>query len=274
MKHHILLLLSLLLISCNKTIDNEKREENNSNDSIIIYSESDLYKINEEKIKVIDTACINEEKKATADIKNGKIVYYFFNGMTEMYRSNKEMQELLLKHNIQIDSALTSCFLPLEGFRRNCYISMMAKEIEKRHGKNFIDSIRALAEKKYVQTHPNTIYKFEECDTISRYPGATTMKEFFSKPEIAFFNNFNYPKDYSFKKERSYSYTSAYFILRKDGTITDLEVEATFQNTANKKHAAYFEKAVKDFVQKVKWIPAKKKGIPVDSEMDETFTHK
>ncbi len=225
-------------------------------------------------IKVIDTSCINEEKKAAADIKNGKVVYCFFNGMTEMYRSNKEMKELLLEYNIQIDSALTSCILPTRGFRRNCYISVMKKEIEKRYGKNFIDSIRALAEKKYVLTHPNVIYRFEECDTLSRYPGANTMKEFFSKPDMAFFKNFKYPKNYKSKKEQSYSYTSAYFILRKDGGITDLEVEATFQNPENKKHTEYFEKAVKDFVQKVKWIPAKKKGIPVDSKMDQTFTHK
>lgn len=271
MKYLAFIFLSLSLISCNKKIDVKNNKENNWNDSIIIYSEDDIYKIERGMIKVIDTACINEEKRAKADIKNGKVVYCFFNGMTEMYRSNKEMKELLLKYNIQIDSALTSCFPPAKGFRRNCYISIMMEEIIKRHGKSFIDSIRAQAEKKYVLNHPKTIYRFEECDTISRYPNTNNMKEFFSKPGIDFFKNFKYPKDYKPKREKSFSYTSAYFILRKDGSITDLEVEATFQNPENNKHKKYFEDAVKEFVKNVKWIPARKKGIFVDSEMDETF---
>lgn len=272
MKYLTLLFLSLIFLSCKKTV--EKQKKNTIHDSIIVYNEDDLYKIKNGMIKVIDTACINQEKRALNDIKNGKIVYFFFNGMTEMYRSNKEMKELLAQHNIQIDSAMTSCFPPSKGFRKNCYISMMYQEIEKKHGKKFIDSIRYLAERKYAINHPNIVFEFQECDTISRYPGTKNYADFFDKPESDFSKTFKYPKGYKYKIEKPFSSTDVAFILKKNGEIKNIETEVTFQNPKNLQFEDYFRKKAEEFVKSVKWIPATKKGIRVDSKVNFIYFHK
>lgn len=272
MKYLPILFLAVILFSCKKSV--EKQKENTMRDSIIVYSEDDLYKIRNGMIKVVDTACINEEKRATEDIKNGKVVYFFFNGMTEMYRSNKEMKELLAHYNIQIDSAMTSCIPPLKGFRRNCYISVMYKEIEKRHGKNFIDSIRYLAERKYALNHPNIVFDFQECDTISRYPGTKNYSDFFDKPESDFSKTFEYPKGYNYKIEKYYSSTDVSFVLKKNGEIKNVETEVTFQNPKNLQFEDYFRKKAEEFVRNTKWIPATKKGIKVDSKVNFIYFHK
>jgi hypothetical protein len=57
----------------------------------------------------------------------------------------------------------------------------MRQEIDKRFGKKFIDSLRTIAEKQYVQNNPNKIYEFEECDTLSRYPNDKTIQYFCQK---------------------------------------------------------------------------------------------
>lgn len=94
MRHFILSFCFLLILACNKKVEAKK---SNTNDSIVVYNEDEMYKVQNGKIKVIDTTCINEQKRALNDIKNGKTVYSFFYGMTEMYRSNKEMGQILSK---------------------------------------------------------------------------------------------------------------------------------------------------------------------------------
>ena len=106
------------------------------------------------------------------------------------------MKEVLLKYKIQTDSTTTSCIPPPKGFRTNCYISIMNKEIEKRHGKKFIESVRNEAEGKYAIRHLNMVFEFDECDTISRYPGTKNYKDFFEKPYVDFEKTFKYPKMY------------------------------------------------------------------------------
>ena len=46
----------------------EQTKKYNGSDSIIVYNEDDYYKIINGMIKVVDTACTNEEQKANADI--------------------------------------------------------------------------------------------------------------------------------------------------------------------------------------------------------------
>ena len=109
---------------------------------------------------------------------------------------------------------------------------------------------------------------------VSRYPNTKNYNDMFKKSEIDFFNQFKYPKDYKFKNEEYYSYTTASFLLSKTGKISNLKTEAIFQNPSNKKYKSYFETEVSKFIKTVKFIPAKSCGITVNSKMELNFTNK
>ncbi|WP_435522627.1 hypothetical protein [Chryseobacterium indoltheticum] len=47
---------------------------------------------------------------------------------------------------------------------QNCYANVMRREIDKKFGSNFIDSLRNVAEIEYVKKNPDRIFNFEECD--------------------------------------------------------------------------------------------------------------
>ncbi|MBA6157371.1 hypothetical protein H3Z83_12710 [Tenacibaculum sp. S7007] len=270
MKIYQILIFSFFIFnSCKK----ENRTDNQiaENGNRIVYNQETWYELWKKdknvEVVVIDTTCINQRKRARNDIEKGKMTYFYYMGMFKMYRSNTEMTELLSEHNIGIDSTLTTCFAPVPGFEYYCYEKEMQSAINKKYGKDFIDSLRLQAEKTYVSKHPNKIYKFEDCDTIARYPSALNYKEHFDNYEIDYFKNFKYPKGYKFKNEKSYSYTTADFILHKDGSIDDIVVETTFQNSENEKYRELFDKRMTEFIKKTEWIPAKSAGITVNSEM-------
>lgn len=261
------------MVSCNKK-NEDKRDESN-NDVLIVYNVDEFFKNRERKnIKVIDTSCLNEEKRALQDIKRGKLVYFYYMGMTTRYRSNKEMKQILSRYNIQMDSALTYCIAMPKGFRRNCYSTLMDKEIEKKYGSKFIDSLRNIAEKQFVINNPDFVFPFDECDTISRYPGTKNYDDFFKKPDDDFSKQFIYPKGYYYKNEKDFSSTNVSFVLNKNGTLTDIETDCSFANSQNEKFEEYFKLKAENFVKHVKWIPAKHNGINVNSEMRFLYFHK
>lgn len=268
----ILIIFCSLLISCNKKQERKKVEK--KNDTIVIYNVDELFKNKGKNVKIIDTSCINEVKRALLDIKKGKLVYYCFMGMTEMYRSNKEMKQILSKYNIQIDSVLTYCIPMPKGFKRNCYVSIMNNEIDKKYGNKFIDSLRVLAEKQYVKNHPDKIFPYAECDTISSYPGTKEYRDYYEKSKEDFSRNFVYPKGYQYKKEKNFSSTNVSFILTKNGKVSNIETDCSFANSKNEKFAGYFKTKAENFIKEVKWIPAKYQGINVNSEMHFCYFHK
>ena len=270
MKIYLILILSFLYLnSCKKENSNNVQIAENGNQ--IVYNQETWYELWEKdkklKVEVIDTFCINQRERAKRDIKNGKLTYFYYMGMVEMYRSNDEMKELLSKYNIKIDSTLTTCFAPAPGFEYYCYEKEMRNAIDEKYGISFIDSLRLQAEKKYVSKYPDKIYEFEDCDTIARYPRAKNYKEHFDNYKKDYFKNFKYPKGYKYKNEKSFSYTTAEFILHKDGSISDIEVETTFQNSENEKYSKLFDKRMTEFIKKTDWIPAKSAGIVVSSKM-------
>jgi len=268
----IFIIFCSLLISCNKKQEEKKGEKNN--DTIVIYNVNELSKYEGKNVKVIDTSCINQEKRALSDIKKGKLVYYCFIGMTEMFKSNEEMKQILSKYNIQIDSVFTYCTPLPKGFKRNCYVMIMNKEIDKKYGNKFINSLRVLAEKQYVKNHPNKIFQYAECDTVSSYPGVKKYWDGYEKLKEDFARNFVYPKGYQYKKEKNFSSTDVSFILTKDGKISKIETDCSFANSENEKFAGYFKTNAENFIKKVKWIPAKYQGINVNSEMHFCYFHK
>ena len=161
-------IIILTLISCGKsTSQSQVKRNQNPKEKVELDVEN----------KYWDSICKIETKNAEKDIKQNKLTYFHYFGMVIQYRSNVEMNKLLSNYNIGIDSA--SYYCTVSGELQNCYAHKMRQEIDKRYGKNFIDSLRTIAEKQYVKNNPNKIYDFEECDTISRYPEDKNYSDFF-----------------------------------------------------------------------------------------------
>lgn len=225
-----------------------------------------------EEVKYWDSLCTAETKRAKIDINKNKLVYTYLLGMVDTYRSDKEMDSLLLKYSITTSEELYYCTVPWE--KQNCYGKEMEIEISKRYGTKFIDSLRQKAEDIFIKKHRNDTFKFEDCDMTSRYYGTDDYSEFFDKYKRDFFKEFKYPENFKYKNEKYYSYTSADFILHKDGSISNLVIDTTFQNKENEKFRKEMEKQVENFVRKAKWRPATARGTIVNSEMSLTFHYK
>lgn len=235
-------------------------------------SEKQNIRIEQDEERFWDSLCIVEKDSAQIEIKSGKLVYHHVFGMVEEYRSNAEMDSLLKRYSIETGRVGYLCMAPID--KQMCYADEMVKAIKQKFGSNFIDSLRLVAENLYVQKHINDTFRFEECDTISRYPNTKNYSDFFKKYEKDFFETFEYPKEYKPKEEKYYSHTSGYFILHKDGSISGLELETTFQNKENEKFTHYFENEITKFIYQTEWIPATTLGYKVNSEMELTFFYK
>lgn len=261
----ILLLIYIILISCSKKQD--LKREKKFNDSLIVYSEEDLYKIKTGRIKVIDTLCINEEKKAKEDIKKGKLVYSFYFGLGNFEVSNAEMIKLLSKYNISVDTISGVCSRPLKGFKWNCYKNLMNETINKKFGVKFIDSLRKIADREFIKNNPNFIFGAFDCDTTSRYVTAINYNDFLEKPENDFINGLNYRKIRKTEIKKQKANTEVFFVIFKNGSIGNIKIKSDFSISKNKDFAKYFEKEAINFVKKAKWKPAKYRGIDVNSQM-------
>lgn len=258
-------IIILTLISCGKSTSQNQPKRNQTPKEEIV--ELDV------ENKYWDSICKIETKNAENDIKQNKLTYFHYFGMVVQYRSNEEMNKLLSNYNIGTGTASYYCTVP--GELQNCYAHKMRQEIDKRYGKNFIDSLRIIAEKQYVKNNLNKVYAFEECDTISRYPNDKTYRDFFKSYEKDFWKFTEYPIDFEYRKNKdSYSSISAEFTLSKNGQVSNIDIEITFQNKKNYKYSSYFITKTKEFISKTKWIPAKSSGIVVSSKVPLTMFFK
>ena len=243
--------------------------------------------IPEKEFKVIDTFCINETQRAEKDIKKGKLFLhdsYLDYHNTYLVKSyffgdpKKSVIQELSKFNILIDTTYIPDLYDIYGeaskyFRNNCYQQIMEIETQSLLAKHSlsIDTLIKRAERQYIINHPNQIYTQVDSDRSFETPSEYQL--FISKTSNEF-ESFIYPKGYKPKNESYYSYTTADFVLMKDGTIKNLKVEATFQNPYNEKFRQYFEKELRDFVLATKWVHPKYSGLIVNCEMSFTFHHR
>jgi len=271
----IKVLSSLIILTCfslkNKKFESRSESLFQKHSDTVTQEEADKYF--QEQQKYFDSTCRAETIKAEADIKKNKLVYFHYLGMVKSYRSNDEMNILLKRHNIEVDSALYYCTVPQA--LQNCYAKVMSKEIRRKFGPKFIDSLRQVADIQYVEKNSDKLYDFEECDTISRYPGSKSYRSFFKDYKRGFWKNVQYPDQFEYRKDKDfYSSISAEFTLHKDGTISDIDIDLTFHNKKNYKYASYFINETKNFIKKTKWIPAKTMGITVNSRVPLTLFFK
>lgn len=164
----ILFLAALALSSCdNKKAEPKELAKFDKNGNPIIYSEEvymQMWKKNKKlKVTVIDTFCINQKKRATEDIKKGKLVYYGFHP----YEFDK-MTRILKGYGIETESSLGRC-IRIGGFEPYCYENEMYKEINRKYGEHFIDSIFRVAQKEYILEHPDEEYFEDGKDLREKY---------------------------------------------------------------------------------------------------------
>ncbi len=160
----IILILSLLVNSCNEQDVLEKYDKNGN---LIVYNEQ-IYaemwtKDRNLKVTVIDTFCINQRDRAVKDIKKGKLVYFGYNN----YEFEK-ISEILGKFGIESKKSLRRG-VRLGGFEPYCYENEMHKEINRRFGKSFIDSISEIAKKEFIKENPNIDYIEDGVDLKEKY---------------------------------------------------------------------------------------------------------
>ena len=156
---NFVIIVAFILFGCRK-----------SDDSVTVYSWKEYNeaesKTPNKKIIVVDTICPFEIKRAKNDILKNKLVYYCRNSTDGVI---EELNLLTKKYNIKAVYTLSSCIAAPKGFTEYCYENLMMKEIEKRHGKNWIDSLRTVALKNYVIKHPNEPYDENGIDLRTKY---------------------------------------------------------------------------------------------------------
>lgn len=264
------------------------REEKPAETGIIkIYNDEDFAT----KLRIIDTLCENDIKRAESDIQEGRLsidVSYLYKRWNWDFTSGEKkypgfdikesITPLLEKFNVRLDTTFIyglSIRAPYQDyFSEYCYQRRMKEELDNRYGSNFIDSVAKIAERDYLINNPDIILDPLERDKLAKNEQGITFDDFITKCEMDFELAFVYPKGYQDKSEKPYSYTSAEFILMKNGEIKNLTVESSFANPANEKYRAYFEKEVREFVQKTKWVHPVYSGLVANSTVTFTFYHK
>lgn len=165
MKLNFILFL-LFLCSCKQT---EKPIPTNLDEPQIVYNQKtyyELWKKNKDlKVKVIDTSCLNGKKRAESDLKKGRL-YYFHSKVCYEW---KEMAELLSEYEIEFKDYNANHIGPPLGFENDCYEKIMWSEIDKKIGKNTIDSLWKIAERNFVLENPDSIYIKDGIDIRTKY---------------------------------------------------------------------------------------------------------
>lgn len=190
----IILFFILTLFCCRAKKNSNGKSEYNPIASVSVPME-------DEEKKYWDSLCNSQTRQANEDIKKNKIFYTHLYGMVDEYRSDMEMDSILSKYSIGIKTDGYYCTIPWN--QQNCYGKVMEKEIQKRYGIKFIDSLRQVAEKIYVHKHRNDVFKFQDCDMTSRYPGTDDYSEFLENYKNDFFKTFKYPANFKFKNENT-----------------------------------------------------------------------
>ncbi|ENA1815777.1 hypothetical protein ABF174_002425 [Flavobacterium psychrophilum] len=163
----IVFLVILILNSCDKKTGTEKLAKFDKNGKLIVYNEKVYAKMwlknRNLNVTVIDTFCENQKSKALKDIKKGKLIYFGFHP-----REFQKMTKILNKFGIETKEQLRHC-VRMGGFEPFCYEYEMHKEIRKKFGVNFIDSIIKVAQKESVLENPNEEYIVDGIDLREKY---------------------------------------------------------------------------------------------------------
>lgn len=146
----VMMLVLLFLSSCTKKDALDKYDKNGN---LIVYNEqvyAEMWTKNRNlKVTVVDTFCMNQKDIAIKDIKKGKLIYFGYSNY-----EFKTLSKMLRKYGIESKESLRRS-VRLGGFEPYCYENEMHKEIDRRFGESFIDSISEVAKKEFIKENPN-----------------------------------------------------------------------------------------------------------------------
>ena len=267
------LAIALISLTCCKHV-REKEGKNNVDSHINVYNEMDLFR----KVKIIDTFCINETKRAEKDIKKKKFVLnvsnfgpiHFYDYKKNIYI--KDFQNELKKLKINTDT-IPKYFSCLGGpdehfFKLYCYDETMKQIIFKKYKYDLLDSINTIICKRFVLSNPNRIFYFTESD--SQYKPIDEIADFIKYQEFNFNENVVYPMGY-YRDDEKLSAINVRFLLMKNGKIKKINISTDFANPINNKYENYFKKITTDFIKKVKWKQPTFAGMVANTEIHVSF---
>jgi hypothetical protein len=254
------------------------------NDVVIIDSSAVYIETLIGKVDSRDSNCFSNIERAKSDFAKGDITYYDYKGFGSKFRNIDYFQNEIEKLNIKYELVLVGCnsiTIKTETFRPkdDCYISCMDKLVKEKFGKDFFNKLDIKSDSLYVieKKKRGFVFSFSECDNyVIRYK-KSLGKEYnqqFDDIEKELDSLISYPKDFKFKNEEFYSWSTCSFVINEDSSISKLKLETTFQNKYNNKFRKYFEDKIKKFVLSSKWIPATSNGIVVKSQWDVNFQYK
>ena len=223
-----------------------------------------------------DTTCINAISKAKSDIENGKLSYC--HGHKILYisglRSSSELDSLLQTSGIKTDVAysdIVSTDKVYEGQTQGCYCDYMRYYIDRKYGKNFIDSLVELSDSFFVVDNINDTLYSPSWDTKPNYPDSqdtVDLRDFSETLQEDIDSVLTYPKGY---KKRPDVNTNAYvdinFVVDKLGRATINSFDFTLDLKNNLKYKKYFEKVISENYRKSGWTSATIRNTPVISEV-------
>lgn len=260
MKHFSYSLIAILLLfSCNDSSKKSVRET-----------------VNPE-----DTVCIKEISEAEKDIKSNKLSYCNYVGNIGFHalRAEKEMDSLLKFNKVSFQNESSPCIVE-NNKKYHCYCEIMQEEIDKRFGKNYIDSLLNKADSLHVLKNLDKTYyngsMYGSWDKCALFPGDTRYDEGNHEGlQKAFNDKVIYPKNYRYSDPKnSLTFLQVYLDVDRNGNakIYDYHIEfydiKTKEKNYNKQFWDYFKEVAFPLIEKTKWIPAKIKGINVNSKND------
>lgn len=157
------ILLFAIHISCN--------EEISKKNFYVVYNQKQYRSIQKRDsaaiIKVIDTSCINQSKRAERDLLLGRLIFY----SDSLDYGYSEKQPMFHHLGIELNHMPNpGCgYGRLREFDTNCYERIMAIEVFKRFGEKYIDSVLIDAEKRFALKNPDSAFIRDGEDLRIRY---------------------------------------------------------------------------------------------------------
>jgi hypothetical protein len=227
-------------------------------------------------VPLTDTTCINAINKAKADIANGKV--YYCHGHKILYisglRSHPELDSLLQTFDINTDIAysdILSTDKVYNGQTQGCYCDYMRYFIDKKYGRDFIDSLISISDSIFLVNNINDTLYSPSWDTKPNYPHSqdtVDLRDFSETFQEDIDSILVYPKGY---KKRLNSLMNAYvdvnFVVDKSGEATINGFDFKFDLEDNLMYKKYFEKIILENFRKSGWTPATIRNTPVISEL-------
>lgn len=169
------------------------------------------------------------KKQAQNQFNYKNYTWTIFSGMDYInHLGEDEFIKFLEKQHIKTKTIPIVCVRFPNDQYENCEEIEMNKLIEEKFGKKFIDSLRYIAKQTFIKSHPEEVFSYEYFDEYSRYPNSTINNQF-DKMQDDYLSKYPTPKEYIRKNEKYYYFTSANFILTKDGKLKIYQKKANFK---------------------------------------------